>query len=129
MSETTENPIIQSPQNVLAVQFEELMHPSQDNNNISHNNTNLREWELYEKAARLGMDADPLLWWKVNENKFPILAQFAKKYLAIPASQASTERLFSLAKRCVSDLRTSLDPSTVEELVLTTEYIKQKIIK
>jgi len=113
-----------SSTNVLSAQFKELIHsPSQNNNNVR-----LNEWELYQNEYLLDMDADPLLWWKVKEQKFPTLAQFARKYLAIPASQASTERLFSLANRCVSDLRTRLDPSTVEELVLTASYIKRGII-
>ena len=44
---------------------------------------------------------NPLEWWGKNAQKFPILSQLARKYLAIPAS----ERLFSDAGNFISPLR------------------------
>jgi hypothetical protein len=38
-----------------------------------------------------------LSWWKIHESDYPILSRIAAQYLAIPASQACTERSFSLA--------------------------------
>ena len=39
----------------------------------------------------------PLLFWKINENRFKELSKLAKKYLGVPASSASVERMFSIA--------------------------------
>ena len=39
---------------------------------------------------------DPLQWWSVNGTNYPIISVLAKKYLAIPASSASSERVFSM---------------------------------
>ncbi len=31
------------------------------------------ELDAYKQEPRLDMDGDPLLWWKVNEKRFPVL--------------------------------------------------------
>lgn len=59
---------------------------------------------------------DPLLWWKSNGHRFPHLASLAKKYLSIPASSASAERLFSTSRKIVTELRSSLKSSTISDL-------------
>ena len=40
---------------------------------------------------------DPLLFWKLNENRFKELSKLARKYLGVPASSAAVERMFSIA--------------------------------
>jgi len=62
-------------------------------------------------------DEDPLSWWKKNETRFPYLARLAKKYLAIQASSASPERLFSIAGNLITDRRSSLTPDHVKEIM------------
>ena len=37
---------------------------------------------------------DPLAWWKMHDGQFPTIAKLARKYLAIPASSATSERVF-----------------------------------
>lgn len=51
---------------------------------------------------------DPLVWWKANEYKFPVIAKLAKKYLSIVAISVPTERLFSQAGQVVSQKRDDL---------------------
>ncbi|KAL4219493.1 hypothetical protein ACF0H5_022070 [Mactra antiquata] len=41
-------------------------------------------------------------WWKQNHFKYPKMALLAKKYLAIPASSVSSERIFSLTGNIIS---------------------------
>ena len=41
---------------------------------------------------------DPLEWWKMHNTQLPTIAKLARKYLAIPASSAPSERVFSRAK-------------------------------
>jgi len=62
---------------------------------------------------------DPLEWWKFNQTKYPVLSILAKNYLAIPASQASCERLFSIAKHDMTPQRTHMKPDLMEALVIT----------
>ena len=42
-------------------------------------------------------DFDLLSWWKAHQSLFPNLAKMARQYLALPASSAGVERLFSSA--------------------------------
>jgi hypothetical protein len=47
-----------------------------------------------------GYTKDPLSWWLQNEVKYPRLAYLARNYLAIPASSATVERIFSRLAMC-----------------------------
>jgi hypothetical protein len=58
-----------------------------------------------------------LAWWRENEQLFPAVAYLARKYLAIPASSAPSERVFSLAKRILTRERYRLSPARLERLV------------
>ena len=75
------------------------------------------ELERYLNAMNLpledseGEENDPLLWWKKNEEVFPILAKLARIYLAIPATSAPTERIFSKASLVINRLRSRLTPA------------------
>ena len=55
----------------------------------------------------------PLMWWKQHQEEFPRLARMARQYLAVPASSASPERLFSSVGFVKSDLRGSLLDTTL----------------
>ena len=59
-----------------------------------------------------------MLWWKVNEKNFAVLSKLAKYFLGIPASSATSERIFSAGGLTVSHLRCTLDDEKVEEAKL-----------
>jgi len=61
--------------------------------------------------------SDPLPWWKLHARNFPLLARVARRVLAIPASSAQSERLFSVAGQTVTKKRNSLASDNVELLV------------
>ena len=56
------------------------------------NGTELEEFLLEKSLPR---NSDVMAWWNTNEHRFPKLAKLAKVYLGIPATSASSERLFS----------------------------------
>jgi hypothetical protein len=62
-------------------------------------------------------DADILAYWKSNAELVPYLASFARSILCIPASSASSERVFSAAGNIVTHKRTRISASKAEELV------------
>ena len=60
---------------------------------------------------------DPLNWWSVNATNYPIISVLAKKYLAIPASSASSERVFSTAKNITDKKRWRLLPERLHKTI------------
>ena len=56
------------------------------------------EVRRFLKIDSLGMDANPLAWWKMHEKEYPVLAKMARDILAIPASSSECERIFSAAR-------------------------------
>jgi len=79
------------------------------------------EFDRYRELPPISVSDDPLLWWKNNESSYPVLAQIAKIYLAIPASQATCERSFSTAKRICTSERTSLTASHISQYVFAKQ--------
>jgi hypothetical protein len=72
------------------------------------------------KKAPLAADKCPLEWWK-GKSKFPAVATLARRTLCIPATSASSERLFSSAGKIVTRERARL----VDEVVSTLVYLRQ----
>ena len=60
---------------------------------------------------------DPLSYWKLKENEYPILAQLARKFYSVPATSAPIERVFSHAGRILTPLRSRLLPEHFETLI------------
>ncbi len=86
----------------------------------------LSEVEDYlEKVANTKFDC-PLEFWKMQEDKFPRLAKLARRYLAIPATTGSVERVFSIAGAIARARRASMLPELLRALVLYREYLRRQ---
>ncbi|CAF1068592.1 unnamed protein product [Adineta ricciae] len=59
-----------------------------------------------------------LLLWKEHELILPMLSKLSKIVFSIPASSAAVERSFSTAGFIISQRRTNLNPSTVNDIML-----------
>lgn len=68
-----------------------------------------KEIDLYKKESRLPPTADPLMFWKKNSEKYPLLTRFAKVYLCVQATFVASERIFSTAGDIVTATRSCLD--------------------
>jgi hypothetical protein len=60
---------------------------------------------------------NPLEWWMIKAQQFPLLSEIAIRYLCIPATSAQSERVFSSAGLKIAKERSRLDPATANELV------------
>ncbi|XP_069103066.1 zinc finger BED domain-containing protein 4-like [Argopecten irradians] len=61
---------------------------------------------------------DPLQFWKDNSCRFPNLSILASKYLAIPATSAPVERLFSVAGKVFRPDRNRLSDDNFQTLMM-----------
>ena len=71
-----------------------------------------------EDGSDITQDVDVLVWWRdVGRARFPHIAVMTRRFLAIPAAGATTERVFSFAGLTLSDLRKSLLEGTLEVIM------------
>ena len=90
-------------------------------------NTTSAKDELSRFAALPEQPAniDALGWWKLHGSLFPLLSQLARRYLAIPASSAASERLFSQLKLTATPARRNLLPDTLCMLLFVEAHQKE----
>nr|XP_011460276.1 PREDICTED: zinc finger BED domain-containing protein DAYSLEEPER-like [Fragaria vesca subsp. vesca]XP_011460277.1 PREDICTED: zinc finger BED domain-containing protein DAYSLEEPER-like [Fragaria vesca subsp. vesca] len=66
---------------------------------------------------------DILLWWKLNQFKYPVLAAIARDVLSIQVSTVASESVFSTGGRVVDCFRSSLTPKTAEGLICIQNWL------
>jgi hypothetical protein len=67
---------------------------------------------------------DPLKWWKESCAKYPYVANIARKYLAIPATSAPSEQVWSRLARILSLRHAHLSDDLVECMM----YMKENLM-
>jgi hypothetical protein len=82
-----------------------------------------------ERSGGLSRGFSAFRWWQMNERRFPIVAAAAKRWLAIPASSADLERLFSTAGWIARPHRNRLSHKTLCALLLLHAASKLKVIE
>ncbi|KAH9752810.1 BED-type domain-containing protein [Citrus sinensis] len=78
---------------------------------------------LEEPLIKSTSDFDILNWWKVNQGKYPILAQMAKDILAIPVTTVASELTFSTGGRVLTPHQSRLHLTTLEALMCTQHWL------
>ncbi len=69
------------------------------------------------KQSVLPKDTDVFQWWRANQNSLLILSRMSRKYLSIPATSVSSERLFSDAGNQITPKRNRLSSEIVSKLL------------
>lgn len=87
-----------------------------DNDQVDECEAVHTQFSTYLKEPLLPRDKDPLIWWDCHQKEYPLLLDFARKYLCIPASSAPSERLFKKTKM-IEDPRPRILPSNLEMLM------------
>ncbi|XP_060793315.1 zinc finger BED domain-containing protein 4-like isoform X2 [Neoarius graeffei] len=81
------------------------------------------ELTSYLLGPEVDPDTDPLDWWKRHEPNFSRLSRLARKYLAIPATSAPSERVFSVGGGIVTCNRACLKPDVVDRLIFLAKNV------
>ncbi|XDV53650.1 hypothetical protein PO909_022097 [Leuciscus waleckii] len=76
------------------------------------------EIKRYRARRPAGLQDNPLIWWRENEKEYPLLARMAKRYLCVPGTSVTSERVFSTAGDIITAKRSCLTPGHVNELLL-----------
>ena len=79
------------------------------------------EFEKNQTLALPESDVNALEWWKQNENELPLVAGLARSYLAVPVTSASSERMFSVGGRTVTDFRHNVKSENTNMLVFVSQ--------
>uniref|UniRef100_U9TFX5 HAT C-terminal dimerisation domain-containing protein n=1 Tax=Rhizophagus irregularis (strain DAOM 181602 / DAOM 197198 / MUCL 43194) TaxID=747089 RepID=U9TFX5_RHIID len=78
-------------------------------------------------AILLEDQVDPLLWWQVRQEEFPILSRIARDYLCIQATSVASEQAFSVAGLTISPLRNRLDAETARVTLCLKSWIREAV--
>jgi hypothetical protein len=81
------------------------------------------ELERYLAAPTIGFHEDILEWWKHHAYEYPCLARVARDYLAIPATGAPSERVFSGGADLITDKRGSLSDDTIRACICLDSWL------
>jgi hAT family C-terminal dimerisation region len=71
---------------------------------------------------------DPLNWWKEHKTDYPILARMAFDIFSIPAMSSEIERVFSSAKKLVTDERNCLGSEVVEACETQRHWLNADLV-
>lgn len=84
-----------------------------------------QEFSLYLNSEdAVDGDEEVLEFWKLNQKKYPTLANMAKDILATPSTSVNVERLFSVGKLINTDMRGALHGSTLGMLMCLNSWWK-----
>ena len=91
--------------------------------NLSPRDKIKHEIDAYLKEQNLDAEGNPLEWWRSHESTYPLMARISKKYLCVPATSTSSERVFSKGGLIVTPHRASLKPETAEMLIFLSSNL------
>jgi hypothetical protein len=75
------------------------------------------EWSKWIKQPVAPRDTNILQFWKAKQYEFPIVAEIARAHLAIPATSALSECVFSNGSDIVTKKRNRLSGETVRYIM------------
>ena len=83
----------------------------------------MAEVNRYKSEECIEIDEKPLMWWKMREDQYPLMANLARRYFSIPATSVCSEEIFSVAGNVLSENRNRLLPENVDKLVFLHENL------
>ena len=90
--------------------------------NDTESNGNM-EFDRFPREPVINSAEHSLEWWKRNQENFPSIAKFTRKYLCIPASSVPAERIFFTAGLVINQQRCSWLPENVDMLIFLNKNL------
>lgn len=75
------------------------------------------ELNLYLTLPKCNFEQEPLEWWNMNKDSYPMLSLLAEKSLTVQATSVASERVFSKGGCILTDLRSSLSNEHASQLI------------
>ena len=79
--------------------------------------------DLFVAEPTIHHDQCPLLWWAENHKSYPLVAEIARRLLAIPATSVPSERLFSKDGDVITKKRNHLTPTKADHVIFLMENL------
>ena len=92
-----------------------------DNNEFEGLSRAERELKQYDLEGKITSQENPLLWWKGRKEKYPLLAQLARKYLAIQGSSTAAERVMSTMGNVLTKKRLRMKQDLFNSLMFLSD--------
>jgi hAT family C-terminal dimerisation region len=80
------------------------------------------EYAKWMKQQLIKRDTDILRYWASKEYEFPIIARIAKDHLAIPATSAASECVFSVGSDIITKKRNRLGAGNTRRLLCLRDW-------
>ncbi|KAI9560463.1 hypothetical protein GHT06_014484 [Daphnia sinensis] len=90
----------------------------QEDSNIAELKREVEEYIEILNKGDFHAEADPLVFWREKSGRFPNLSPIALQYLAMPATSASAERLFSCSGLSCKGKKTNVSSVLLESQTL-----------
>lgn len=87
------------------------------------------ELDIYLEEQKAPSHIQPLEFWKINNGRFPILSRIAKIILAIPATSAGIERVFSIAGNIAAARRARTSVKNMAAVLMIRQFKEYDLMK
>lgn len=111
----------------IAAETEQITTPREldsDDEMYQHHGPSIEEveWRRWLKESGVDRYTNILKYWQAKQFQYPVISRIARDYLAIPASSAASERIFSVGGDIVTKKRNRLLPSTLRYLLCLRDW-------
>jgi hypothetical protein len=108
----------------IQLEVEEQLDPDSDDDLYVTTATSYQEpeWKRWNNEGCPGPQTDILKYWAAKQYQYPVIAKIARDHLAIPATSAASERVFSNGSDIITKKRNRLSPSTVRYLLCLRDW-------
>ena len=93
------------------------------NNSKTAARLNIIDREIYKFNSESSKNIEPLSFWNMNQETYPILFNVVKSIFCIPATSVPSEQLFSATGYTVWERRNKLNPLKIHKMMVVSENL------